>query len=80
MKVNLYVSDGLRGQRQYGFLAPSTPISLLPRDENWKYVRSGDTSEFGLPEAVEEEIRRKGYWARDFGEGSSSSPRILGHA
>lgn len=69
MQVNLYVSDGLRGERQYGFLAPSTPMSLLPRDENWRYVRSGDTSEFGLPTIAEEEIRRNGFWARSRGEG-----------
>ncbi len=75
MTVNLYVSDGLRGQRQYGFLAPSTPISLLPRNETWKYVRSGETSEFGLPEAIVDEIRRKGFWA--LGEGYSSSPHVL---
>jgi len=44
-------------------------MSLLPRDENWRYVRSGDTSEFGLPTIAEEEIRRNGYWARSRGEG-----------
>jgi hypothetical protein len=69
MKVNLYVSDGLRGERQHGFLAASTPISLLPRNENWRFVRSGELQEFGLPMIVEEEIRRKGYWARATGRG-----------
>ena len=69
VQVNLYVSDGLRRERQYGFLAPSTPMSLLPRDENWRYVRSGDTSEFGLPTIAEEQIRRNGFWARSRGEG-----------
>lgn len=70
MKVNLYVSDGFRRQRQYGFLALETSPSLLPRDESWTYMRSGETSEFGLPETVEEEIRRNGYWARGLGETS----------
>jgi hypothetical protein len=69
VKVNLYVSDGLRGERQHGFLATSTPISLLPRDENWRFVRSGDLQEFGLPTMVEEEIRRKGFWARATSKG-----------
>jgi len=68
MIVNLYVSDGLRGERQYGFLATSTPMSLLPRDENWRFIRSGDASEFGLSAMVEDEIRRNGYWARSTGE------------
>ena len=68
LKVNLYVSDGLRGERQYGFLATSTPMSLLPRDENWRFIRSGDASEFGLPATVQDEIRRNGYWARGRGE------------
>jgi hypothetical protein len=69
MKVNVYVSEGGRLLPRYGFLPPGKPRSLLPRGENWKYVRSGDTAEFGLPGAVEEEIERLGFWAHTFGMG-----------
>jgi hypothetical protein len=33
-------------------------------------LRSGDTAEFHLPEAVEQEIERRGVWAHTFGEGA----------
>jgi hypothetical protein len=32
-------------------------------------VRSGDTAEFHLPEAVEQEIESRGFWAHTFGDG-----------
>ena len=72
MKVNIYVSENGWPAPRYGFLPPKSPMSLLPRTEHWKYVRSGDTSEFNLPEAVEEEITRRGFWAHTFGHGSYS--------
>jgi hypothetical protein len=62
MKVNIYVST--RGSLpRYGFLSPNKPISLLPRGEQWKYVRSVDTAQFNLPEAIEEEIEWHGFWS-----------------
>jgi len=73
MKVNIYVSDDGRFAPRYGFLPPTSPKTLLPRTENWKYVRSADTREFNLPEAVEEEIARRGFWAHTFGGGYSVS-------
>ncbi len=45
-------------------------MSILPRGENWRYVRSADTMEFNLPEAVDEEIERRGFWAHTFGSGA----------
>ena len=58
MRVNVYVSET---SRRYGLVPARLPISL-PRDENWKYVWSGDTVELNLPEAIEEEIERRGFW------------------
>jgi hypothetical protein len=74
MKVNIYMSDSSRIRPRYGFIPPGQPVTLLPRGENWKYVRSADTAEFGLPEAVEEEIERRGFWAHTFGTGASVEP------
>jgi hypothetical protein len=71
MKVNIYVSDSGRLLPRYGFVPPGKPVTLLPREESWMYVRSGDTTEFGLPEAIEEEIERRGFWAHTFGAGGS---------
>jgi len=73
MKVDIYVSECGRSLPRYGFLPPHRPVSLLPRDGRWRYLRSGDTSEFQLPEAVEEEIERRGYWAHPLGEGTPSA-------
>jgi len=70
MKVDIYVSECDRSLPRYGFLPPHRPVSLLPRNAEWRYLRSADTSEFHLPEAVEEEIEKRGYWAHTFGEGS----------
>ena len=69
MKVNIYVSEGRGLLPRYGFIPAGRPLSLLPRGESWKYVRSGDTAEFGLPGAVEEEIERLGFWTHSFGMG-----------
>ncbi len=60
MKVDIYVSDGGRSLPRYGFLPPHRPVSLLPRTGTWRFVRSAETAEFHLPEAVEEEIERRG--------------------
>jgi hypothetical protein len=73
MKVDIYVSECGRSLPRYGFLPPHRPVSLLPRGGAWRFVRSGDTSEFHLPEAVEEEIEKRGFWAHTFGEGSPSA-------
>jgi hypothetical protein len=69
MKVNIYISDSGWLVPRYGFLPPHRPITILPHSEKWKYVRSGDTAEFNLPEAVVEEIERHGFWAHTFGSG-----------
>ena len=73
MKVDIYVSERGLSLPRYGFLPPHRPVSLLPADGQWRYVRSGDTSEFHLPEAVEEEIEKRGFWAHTFGEGRRSA-------
>jgi len=71
MKVAIYVSVTERALPRYGLLSPDRPISLLPPGRRWAYLRSGDTSEFHLPEAVEQEIQTRGVWAHTFGEGAS---------
>jgi len=63
MKVDIYVSERLRPR--YGFLPRNQPVSLLPKGESWRFVGSADTAEFHLPEAVEEHIERRGFWAVD---------------
>ena len=68
MKVDIYVSETSQPLPRYGFLPSHQPVSLLPRTESWRYLRSADTTEFHLPEAVEEEIGRRGYWAHTFGQ------------
>ena len=70
MKVNIYISEGSWLAPRYGFLPPQNPLSLLPRTESWKYVRSADTAEFNLPVSVEQEIERLGFWAHSFGSGA----------
>ncbi len=67
--VNVYVSSGFRGARKLGLLAPNSPVSLLPRAESWKYVRSADAFELGLSEADVMELRRSGFWARELESG-----------
>ena len=70
MKINIYVSDSSSSVPRYGFLPPGRPMTLLPRGEKWTYVWSADTKDFHLPEAVEEEIERRGFWAHSFGSGT----------
>ena len=75
MKVAIYVSEMFvsRTDRSfpcYGLLSPDSPVSLLPPGRRWTYLRSGDTAEFHLPEAVEQEIQMRGVWAHTFGEGA----------
>jgi hypothetical protein len=73
MKVAIYVSHTDRALPCYGLLSASSQVSLLPPGEKWTYVRSGDTAEFHLPEAVEQEIESRGFWAHNFGEGAPVS-------
>ena len=70
MKVAIYVSQTDRPLPCYGLLSANSPASLLPPGRTWTYVRSGDTAEFHLSEAVEQEIERRGFWAHTFGDGS----------
>lgn len=72
MKVDIYVCEDARPLPRYGFLPPDRPTSLLPRSERWKYVRTGDTAEFHLPEVIDSEIERCGFWAHTFGAGAKS--------
>ncbi len=71
MTVNVYVSSGFRRGRQYGFLAPNAPVSLLPRAESWKYVRSAEALELGLSDADVQDLLRAGFGTRDAGGGHS---------
>lgn len=73
MKVAIYVSQTDRPLPCYGLLSANSPVSLLPSGQRWTYVRSGDTAEFHLPEAVEQEIESRGFWAHTFGEGAPAS-------
>ncbi len=72
MTINVYVSSGFRGSPRYGFLAPNTPVSLLPRTESWKYVRSADAMELGLCDADVEQLLRSGFGTREAGSGRST--------
>jgi hypothetical protein len=65
MKIDIYVSGTEQLRPRYGFLPIHRPVSLLPGGETWKYVGSADTLEFHLPEAVEEHIERRGFWAAE---------------
>jgi hypothetical protein len=67
MKVNIYIAETGLSFPRYGFLPPQKPVSFLARGESWRYVRSGDTGDFNLPEVVEEEIKRRGFWTHTFG-------------
>lgn len=71
MTVNVHVSLGFRDSPKLGFLAPNTPVSLLPRPETWKYIRSADAVELGLSETDVQQRRQSGFWARDLGNGLS---------
>ncbi len=72
MTVNVHVSSGFRGSPKLGLLAPNTPVSLLPRAETWRYVRSADAFELGLSETDVKQLRRSGFWERDLGNGHSN--------
>jgi len=76
MKIDIYVSEKGSSLPRYGLLRVNGPVSLLPSGESWAYVRSGDTAEFHLPEAVEQEIERRGIWAHTFGEGAPPSGSV----
>jgi hypothetical protein len=67
MKVHIYASGDGRSFPRYGLLLPREPLSVLPGGESWEYVGSGDTAELGLPEAIENELQRHGFWARTCG-------------
>jgi hypothetical protein len=71
VKVNIYVSKRGSSQRGYGFALVRHPL-LLRQNETWKYVRCGDTAEFDLPEAIEEEIERNGIWSPGTGNSLTS--------
>ena len=62
MRVNVYVSQDA-GPQSYGLVAADRPISLLPASGRWKFLRDADTRDLRLPEAIEEEIDRSGFWA-----------------
>ena len=66
MTVSVYVSCS-----QYGFLAPNTPASLLPRTESWKYIGSADTSDLGLSDGDVKDLLRSCFEAGDAEEGHS---------
>ena len=65
MTINVYVSSGFRGSPRYAYLAPNTPISLLPRTESWKYVRSAEARELGLSDTDMADLLRAGFGTRD---------------
>ena len=69
MTLNVYVSSGFRGSPRYGLLIPNTPMSLLPRTETWKYVRSADAIDLGLSETDVEQLQHSGFWTRDIADG-----------
>jgi hypothetical protein len=71
MTINVYLSTGFRESPRYGFLAPNTPVSILPRNESWKYVRSADAAELGLCDADVEHLQRSGFGTREAGSGRS---------
>jgi len=77
MKVDIYVSEKGNSLPRYGLLRANSTITLLPPGERWTYLRSGDTVEFHLPEAVEREIERLDIWSHTFGEGARASSRDL---
>jgi hypothetical protein len=74
MTINVYVSSGFRGSPRYGFLAPNTPVSLLPRTESWRYLRSADALELGLCDTDVAHLLRSGFGVREAGTGQSIRP------
>lgn len=73
MTLNVYVSSGSRGSPRYGLLKPDAPMSLLPRTETWKYVRSADALDLGLSETDIEQLLHRGFWERDIADGHWNS-------
>ena len=65
MTLNVYVSSGFRGSLRFGLLTPNSPMSFLPRTENWKYLRSADSPDLGLSETDVEELLHRGFLERD---------------
>jgi hypothetical protein len=63
VKVSIYVSRDGPFRKRPGIALVRHPLRL-PLNDDWTYVRSGDTDEFNLPEAIEEEIERRGIWAQ----------------
>jgi hypothetical protein len=63
VKVSIYVSRDGAFQKQPGIALVRHPLRL-PENDTWTYLRTGDTEEFDLPEAIEEEIERRGIWAQ----------------
>lgn len=73
MTLNVYVSSGFRGSPRYGLLKPNAPMSLLPRNETWKYVRSADATDLGLTDTDVEQLLLAGFWERDIAGGHWNS-------
>ena len=71
MTVNVYVSSGFRDCPQYGFLAPNTPVSLLPRSESWRYVGSADAFDLGLSDTDVKDLLHSGFAKREARGGHS---------
>ncbi len=70
MKVRIFVSEEDANRTRIAFLSASSSRSALPADGRWSYVRLADTAEFSLPTAVDDEIRRCGFWVYLFGSGT----------
>jgi hypothetical protein len=71
MTVTVYVSSGLCGCPEYGFLAPNAPLSLLPRTESWKHVGSADAFELGLSDTEVKGLIQWGFGTRKAAGGYS---------
>ena len=63
MIVDLYICDDEEFSPRFGLMALDRPASLLPGQAAWRYLRDLDTRDLELPEAIEEEIGRSGFWA-----------------
>jgi len=70
MKVRIFLSEDDRFRPRVAFVSPDSPESVLPPDTRWQYARCGDTSDFSLPTAIDDEIRRCGFWVHVFGSGA----------
>jgi hypothetical protein len=65
MTINVYVSLGLGGCRQYGFLPTDSPVDLLPAADAWTYVRSAEAAELGLTATELEHLESAGFETRE---------------